>query len=340
MIKKQAVFIFLFFGVVFGGQSRQVVAKWEIQKSPVSSSLRGLSVYSEQVIWASGSAGTWLRTIDGGVTWDHGKISGLDTVDFRSIHALGVNEAIAVSAGEPAVIYKTTDGGTSWQLKSQQAAPAFLDGIYFVDRLRGYVLGDPVDGRWMILETQDGGENWMALETAPAAVPGEGGFAASSSSLVAFGEYIFFGSGGSESNLWQSADRGKTWTKFVSPLTQGEASQGIFALCVLENSTLLALGGDYLKPDGRSGTASIFSLEKGVWSDLGDLLGGYRSGGTYSEQNDWVIAVGTNGSDISLDQGKNWTKLSEEGFHTVKTDSRGETIWAAGAKGKLARLSY
>ena len=78
----------------------------------MKASLRGLSVVTAEIAWASGSSGTWLRTIDGGETWENGVIAGLDTVDFRSLHAFDALTAIAVSAGQPAVIYKTIDGGT------------------------------------------------------------------------------------------------------------------------------------------------------------------------------------------------------------------------------------
>ena len=133
---------------------------WQEIQTPVKASLRGLSPVSDQVVWASGSGGTWLRTLDGGKTWDHGVIAGLDTVDFRSIHAFDGNTAVAASAGQPAVIYRTEDGGRSWVKVHQEGIAAFFDAIAFIDSRKGYVLGDPIDGNWMILETLDGGKSW------------------------------------------------------------------------------------------------------------------------------------------------------------------------------------
>ncbi len=56
---------------------------WQLLETPSSSSLRGLSPLTEEIAWASGSEGTWLRTLDGGTTWTEGVVGGSDTADFR-----------------------------------------------------------------------------------------------------------------------------------------------------------------------------------------------------------------------------------------------------------------
>ncbi|HEX7288776.1 MAG TPA: hypothetical protein VF532_21515, partial [Candidatus Angelobacter sp.] len=45
------------------------LAQWERVSVSTSAGLRGLSVVSEKVIWASGTGGTVIRTIDGGKNW-------------------------------------------------------------------------------------------------------------------------------------------------------------------------------------------------------------------------------------------------------------------------------
>ena len=49
--------------------STDPVPRWEPQDSGVKVSLRGLSVASPEVAWASGENGTILRTTDGGLNW-------------------------------------------------------------------------------------------------------------------------------------------------------------------------------------------------------------------------------------------------------------------------------
>ena len=313
---------------------------WEVKKTPVEASLRGLSAVSESVAWASGSGGTWLKTRDGGITWDHGVINALDTVDFRSIHGFDSLRAVAVSAGQPAVIYKTYDGGRSWILKHTESKEAFLDGITFVDEQRGYIFGDPVAGQWMILETHDQGETWNSLPNLPAAVSGEGGFAASSSSFLAVGNQLWLGSGGTQSHLHHSSDGGFTWEKFPSPLIQGEASQGIFALEKLENGVIFCVGGDYLRSELIGGNAGLFDSEGKSWKNILQSPRGYRSGVCYWGRLKWVLAVGPTGTDYSQDNGLTWNAFSDEGFHAIRTSHDGKSVWASGSKGKMGRISF
>ncbi|WP_297336463.1 YCF48-related protein [Algoriphagus sp.] len=324
--------------------SKEVVVKepngWEIMDTPVKSSLRGLSVVTEDIIWASGSGGVWLKSLDGGQTWTHGIIGSLDSVDFRSIYAFNAEKAIAVAAGQPAVIYKTEDGGETWSKKHQEPEDAFLDGVSFADFNRGYVFGDPVEGRWTILETKDQGESWNLIDSLPLAESGEAGFAASASSLLARGDELWLGSGGTVSNLYYSPNRGGTWEKYKSNLSQGNASQGIFSLTQAGNGEIIAVGGDYSQEDEIKGNAGLFLIPDQKWIQPSTPPAGYRSGIAYFPHFHWVIATGPSGSDFSSDGGKNWTSFSSEGFHAVSRAHAGGAIWASGAGGKIGRLTY
>ena len=64
-------------------------------------------------MWASGSGGTWLVTIDGGVTWRAAKVAGAEALDFRGIRAIDARTVYLMSAGsgDKSRIYKTTDAG-------------------------------------------------------------------------------------------------------------------------------------------------------------------------------------------------------------------------------------
>lgn len=313
---------------------------WEIKETPVDASLRGLSAVTPEIAWASGSGGTWLRTIDGGETWESGVIAGLDTVDFRSIHAFDALTAIAVSAGQPAVIYKTTDGGQTWILKHTESEMAFLDGISFADEKRGYVFGDPVDGKWMILQTFNQGESWYSVGNLPDAVEGEAGFAASGSSFLANENYLWLGSGGKEANLYRSADEGETWEKFSSPLVQGEASEGIFSITQIGEGEVFGVGGDYALPDSASRNAGLFLSEGKKWVAIQKSPKGFRSGVIYLSEFQWVLAVGPGGSDFSIDGGINWSGFSTEGFHSIRLGHTEASVWASGSNGKIGKLSF
>ena len=68
--------------------------------------------------------------------------------------------ACSRSAGEKSRIYQTTDGGKNWAFQFRNRDPkGFLDALAFWDADHGIALGDPVDGRFTILSTNDGGKS-------------------------------------------------------------------------------------------------------------------------------------------------------------------------------------
>jgi photosystem II stability/assembly factor-like uncharacterized protein len=311
--------------------------RWKELDTPVKASLRGLSPVSDQICWASGSNGTWLKTMDGGDTWESGVIAGLDSVDFRSIQAFDENTAVVASAGQPAVIFRTDDGGETWDKVHQEGSEAFFDGIAFVDKNTGYVIGDPVKGVWMILETLDGGKSWKTLDSLPSAEIGEAAFAASASSMIATKGGLIFGTGGPVSNLYSYDFKRKIWEKLKTPMIQGEASQGIFAL-VETSTSILAVGGDYTKLDFTERNAFRFSDQNFTFPLKAPS--GYRSGIAFFSKVKLTIAVGPSGSDYSFDDGMAWEEFSTIGYHSVKISIEGESVWASGSEGRIGLLIH
>jgi len=344
MIKKSLLALSFMVALFSCKNSKEIQSQhptgWQIFETPVKSSLRGLSPLTDEIAWASGSGGTWMRTIDGGKSWEHGVIANLDSVDFRSIYAFNAETAIVVSAGQPAVIYKTTDGGNTWELKHTASKVAFLDGIDFSDQKSGYVIGDPEVGKWTILKTFNKGDSWYSVENRPEAVEGEAAFAASATSLVSRGSSIWIGTGGTESYIHYSNDQGTTWQKFKSPLKQGAASQGIFSITSLGSGDIFAIGGDYLEEDSQEGNSAVFSSTRKEWLRAEVPPTGYRSGIAYFPKNHCLVAVGPSGSDFSIDGGMNWQLLSAEGFHAIKLSHAGGSVWASGADGKIGKLEF
>src|SRR4030088_1731045 len=164
----------------------------KVLTSHTTESLRGVSTVSQKIAWASGTHGTYLRTIDAGRTWHPAQVPGASTLDFRAVVAFSADEAFLMSAGpgDQSRIYHTYDAGQHWSLQFTATNPkAFFDSMAFWDPTHGIVLGDPIPDesgklKFELLLTDDG-RTWHALPPAqlPAAEAGEGAFAASNTCL-------------------------------------------------------------------------------------------------------------------------------------------------------------
>jgi photosystem II stability/assembly factor-like uncharacterized protein len=160
--------------------------------SRTTESLRGVSVVSQEIAWASGAHGTYLRTTDGRI-WIPEQVPGAEALDFRAVVAFSAYEAFLMSAGsgDQSRIYHTTDAGRHWSLQFTNKNPkGFFDSMVFWGRTHGIVLGDPVPSdtgalKFELMVTDDG-ETWASLPSTqlPPALEGEGAFAASNSCLA------------------------------------------------------------------------------------------------------------------------------------------------------------
>lgn len=314
-------------------------AQWQKQTVVTKSSLRGLSVVNEKVVWASGTGGTFLKTIDGGATWKVGVIPGAEKLDFRDIEAFDANTAyvLSIGNGESSRIYKTIDGGETWKLQFKNAnEKAFFDAIACWDKNNCIAMSDPVDGKFLLIGTKDGGVNWKSLDTdkMPSAKDGEAAFAASGTCLITQGKNnVFLVSGGSDARVFRSYNRGLTWLVADTPFVKGTPGSGIFSIAMFDDKNGIIVGGNYEKPDQRGGNNLAVTSDGGKTWTAGNGLSGYRSGVTYFNKRS-LIAVGSNGSDQSFDGGKSWQRFDGWNFNSVQ--AKAGLAWAVGPDGLVA----
>src|SRR5215203_3372396 len=110
-----------------------------------NTSLRGLSVVTDYVVWVSGSNGTVGKSTNGGKDWRWFIVKGFEQTDFRDIEAFDASTAIIMGTGEPAYILKTTNGGESWKVVYENKSRGmFLDAMEFWNADAGIVIGDPI----------------------------------------------------------------------------------------------------------------------------------------------------------------------------------------------------
>lgn len=315
---------------------------WELLKTETTASLRGLSVVDDRVVWASGTRGTVIHSTDGGATWRVDSIPGAATVDLRAVH--GRSDLVAHVAATAGRIWRTTDGGRSWSLRYQAAdTTMFLDALAFVDDRVGLALGDPIDGRFVLLVTRDGGDTWTEApgSSRPAAMDGEAAFAASGTSLVFAGSrYGWIGTGGSTARVFRTTDGGASWSASESAIPPRAGSGGVFSLAFSGPLHGVAVGGDYERPDSSGGTAALTSDGGMTWQPATRFPRGYRSGAALQRRGPdelIAIAVGTTGSDMSRDGGRTWSPLDDMAFNAVQFAPSG-LAFAVGARGRVAKI--
>jgi photosystem II stability/assembly factor-like uncharacterized protein len=337
-----ALLLFLCFAARAEAQS------WSVQTSGLDTNLRGVSaVYISNpngvltpIVWASGSNGVILRSIDAGKTWDRSDVEGGDSLDFRGIVAFDAKTAYVISIGNDGKsrVYDTIDGGATWTLRYRDSRAAFfLDAIACESRMRCVALGDPIDGKFLLLLTNDG-KHWKELPpvTLPPALPQEGAFAASSSCLALHGDDIYFATGGPAARVFHSPDRGRTWAVAETTIASGNASSGIFSLAGEWPNNMLAVGGDYTQPKVPF-RAAAYSRDRGkTWRLAEKMPGGFRSA-VAAVDAATAVAVGPTGEDISHDGGVHWEPTDSLNLNAISILDM-HSGWAVGAHGTIARF--
>ena len=305
-------------------------------------SLRALYVLDEHVIWASGTNGSYLVSNNGGQSWRVGTVGLAKEDDFRSIHAWNENRALVFGVSGPVFGYLTEDGGASWTVGYKDSRDAvFFNSLKFSDTTHGMALSDPVDGRFLVLRSTDGGASWRPVTELPPAHDGEANFAASNSCI----EYLpsgkaWFVTGGSSARVFYSTDFGKSWQVTDTPLVHGQSSTGIFSVAFKNDAEGIIVGGNYQAPDLNKNVAA-FSIDGGVtWQPAETMPQGFRSCVQHvSATNcDLYVAVGKSGCDYSADNGRNWNHISDQGYYTCQVVPGQTTLFAAGSRGRIAKI--
>jgi photosystem II stability/assembly factor-like uncharacterized protein len=322
--------------------------QWNLQDSGTRARFRGLSVASADVAWAGGTGGTYSRTTDGGKTWKAGQVPDASDLDFRDVQAFDDQTAFLLAAGEGehSRLFKTTNGGATWdKVLNNPHAGGFLDAMAFWDADHGLVLGDPVDGRFVILFTTDGGKSWSHVlpDGMPAALVGEGAFAASGTCLTVHGRsHAWFGSGGGKTaRVFRTTDGGKSWTVHDTPVRASSPASGVFSLAFADADRGVAVGGNYKRPAEAKAVVALTSDGGRTWkTPSGAPPEGFRSAVAFlpSKGDKVLVAVGPSGSDVSIDGGESWRRLGNLGFHALGFADKPLAGWASGDNGTIARF--
>lgn len=302
-----------------------------VQDSGVDVRLRGVSAVDSNIAWASGQKGSVLRTVDGGAQWQAMHVDGAEVLDFRDIEAFSADAAVVLSIGpgEASRVYRTDDGGQSWTLALQNKDPrGFFDCMAFEGQ-RGWMLGDPVDGRYQLFATDNGGRDWRQLANGPRADTDEAAFAASGTCIARLHGALAVASGGAKARVHLLRDGQLEWQAVDTGMARRKPEAGVFSVAALAIGWF-AVGGDY-RGESTPGNAAI-----GTGKTVTRIIAppGYRSGAACVGDKLPCIAVGPSGTDLW--DGRRWHALGDVGFDAI--DLHGNIGWLSGDAGRIARI--
>lgn len=285
----------------------------------------------------SGDSAVILRTYDGGASWLLVYENFRPGVFLDALELIGNQREIAIVAGDPYLVVQ------------EQA-----DSAYYYDLLISLDSGLS----WQAW-TQEDGQPIARARSATDAL-----FAASGTSMLPLGmgldhPSVLFAGGGydaeatlihanlarlarlqlSSAPLFNEPLYGAL--RFPLPLMKGEAG-GCYSLAGYQQDfgfKLLAVGGDYTRPNERDSTAA-FSDNGGVtWQLCPHPPLGYRSCAAFHPKDkSWAACTGTNGTDISIDGGQNWIPLMDLGYNVCAFSD--DALWLFGNRGRFKKISF
>lgn len=307
---------------------------------------RGLAARGDEV-WAAGRGGTYARSADAGRSWRVGTIPGAEDLTLVDAEVLGADTVCMLATSFDAGlgrVYRTTDGGSHWSLSHELNHPnVFLDGMAFWDGSTGIAFGDPVDGAFVVLRTEDGCRSWAEVPAAqlPPALEGEAGFAASGTAVAVAGTaHAWIGTGGGEqARVLHTADGGRTWIAQATPMAAGPAT-GIFGIAFEDTLRGVAVGGNYQLPQGdttgRTPTVLRTTDGGGTWQVVAAGAPAGVRYGVVALGSGRYVAAGPTGLDVSADHGVTWTPVDT--LYAYGLHARPDMAWTSGRSGWIARV--
>ncbi|QTE23149.1 WD40/YVTN/BNR-like repeat-containing protein [Polaribacter cellanae] len=288
------------------------------------SSIRAIQAVDSVSVFYAGSNGDVGFTTNSGTLWNALHIKYQDSVvpHFRSL-AFNGDSYFALSIGNPALLYKISEGNSTLVYKEQDEK-VFYDALsFFDDNLHGIAIGDPTKNCASIIITEDGGETWHKIpcDNLPKIEKDEAFFAASNTNIATIGSTVWIASGGGKARVLKSTNYGKSWQIFETPFVQGNGPQGIYSIDLYDENNGIAVGGDYSKPQENIANKAITTDGGKTWTIVADGKSpNYKSCVQYVPNTNGkeVFAVGKTGVSFSNDGGKTWKDISKESYYSIQ----------------------
>ncbi|MGA2669788.1 MAG: hypothetical protein ABSF32_12895, partial [Ignavibacteria bacterium] len=158
------IYIFIFLALSFQIHSQWIMELNSGVTTQLNSSSNCITGSGGWNGWACGNNGVVIRGSTGSGAWINVSGNGLPSnVNFTNICSVDAQTAFVTgSLNSNTWVWKTTNGGSNWvQVFTQPNG--FINAIWIKDFGRGFMEGNPVNGRWSLWKTTNGGMNWDSI---------------------------------------------------------------------------------------------------------------------------------------------------------------------------------
>lgn len=313
---------------------------WTLLGAPSQARLRCISAPGRGVVWVAGADGVVLHSMDDGSTWHDVSPVHASSDQYRAVHAADHNCASLMAFGHEGRVLRTTDGGRHWAETYRPPDDRFfLNFLCLGTSGIGIVVSDPVDGRFRLAATSDGGASWTTMDDTllPAALPGETSFAASGRAGAECRDGFAFVTGGAgRARVFRTAGDLREWEVCSTPFPAWKDA-GLFSLAFDGRGYGVAVGGDYHHQERRVAPAVVTHDGGATWTASRSSLG-YRSAVVWTGRV-W-LTVGAGAADLATNNTGPWeTAHAPASFDTLVV-APDATVWGAGADGAVGRFTY
>lgn len=307
-------------------------------------SIRAIQI-DEDKIWYAGDKGRYgFYDLDANQKTENKINTDSLRLEFRSI-AQTAKHIFILNVANPALLHQISKEGQETKIVYQEKhEKVFYDSMQFWDDKEGIAMGDPISDCLNIITTNDGGDSWHKIQCdkLPKVVDGEAAFAASNTNIVIKGNNTWIVSGGKKSRVFYSADRGKSWAVFETPIVQGNTMTGIFTADFYDANNGFVAGGDYENRNQNFSNKAVTTDGGKTWKIIAENQGfGYASCVQYVPESNGkeLVTVGTSGVYYSSDSGVSWKQIAlDTSLNTLRFIDR-KTAVAAG-KNKMIRINF